>query len=223
MSQDLIELLRRFNRKERFFLVGDALGNPSFKLSEDFRERLGNEVGVSIPEDALAAMDYHLDWIAAAVLAHDKGSIDGEFFNTNDVFTGSQEDVDLLVAFKCERDENYHLIFVEAKAYASRGYASFTNSQMASKIGRLRTLFGDTVCKDARVKPKLCLISFSRPTERLKVKNWPQWAKREDSGRPYWIGLNEINSPKGRLKVSRCNGEGNSSNSGNNFGITTAD
>lgn len=63
MVSDLINLLQRFNRKERFFLVGHALGNKDFRLPEDFRLSLSSatNLGEEIPCDAFAAMDYHLD------------------------------------------------------------------------------------------------------------------------------------------------------------------
>ena len=44
MPHDLVKLLERFNRKERFFLVGDALGNHDFCLSDDFRRRLKDAI-----------------------------------------------------------------------------------------------------------------------------------------------------------------------------------
>ncbi|MBI4301278.1 MAG: hypothetical protein HY664_01570 [Chloroflexi bacterium] len=62
---EIIANLRLFNRKERFFLVGMALGNPKFKLIEQFRNQLNDKLGLFVPEDAFAAMDYHLDWIYA--------------------------------------------------------------------------------------------------------------------------------------------------------------
>jgi hypothetical protein len=34
--RDLIGILDRLNRKERFFLVGQALGNPSFRPTRHF-------------------------------------------------------------------------------------------------------------------------------------------------------------------------------------------
>jgi hypothetical protein len=37
MSIELVEHLRAFNRKERFLLVGQALGNPHFALGDSFR------------------------------------------------------------------------------------------------------------------------------------------------------------------------------------------
>ena len=41
----LLELLESFNRKERFFLIGDALGNRTFQLSNDFRARIWPSLG----------------------------------------------------------------------------------------------------------------------------------------------------------------------------------
>jgi hypothetical protein len=39
--EDLIRILKSFKRKERFYLIGKALGNPDFKLSPEFRELIG--------------------------------------------------------------------------------------------------------------------------------------------------------------------------------------
>ena len=54
---DLIEILRQFNRKERFFLIGQALGNREFSLDARFRKELGDEIGVEIPGNAFVALD----------------------------------------------------------------------------------------------------------------------------------------------------------------------
>ena len=62
---DLIHHLRSFNRKERFILLSDALGRDT--LGDAFRERLGEAIGVAVPDDALVAMDYHLDWLQMAL------------------------------------------------------------------------------------------------------------------------------------------------------------
>lgn len=65
-----IDNLDKLNRKERFFLIGMALGNPRFKLDPLFRQKLSEEFGVVIPDNVFVAMDYHLNWIyAAAALA----------------------------------------------------------------------------------------------------------------------------------------------------------
>ena len=70
----LIELLESFNRKERYFLIRQAVGG--FKLSDEFRRELGNATGLAIPQDAFAAMDYHLDWLTAALHAYERGNDD---------------------------------------------------------------------------------------------------------------------------------------------------
>jgi hypothetical protein len=60
---EFITYLRRFNRKERFFLVGWALGNREFRLAPAFSRGISSVVSLEIPRDAFVAMDYHLDWI----------------------------------------------------------------------------------------------------------------------------------------------------------------
>ena len=97
--QDLIELLDQFNRKERYFLICDALGLDKFSLSEEFCKRLEFMLGVTIPTDAQVWMDYHLDWLAAAVVKWHEPS-ESDVYSNTDLVRGSQQDVDLLVAFK---------------------------------------------------------------------------------------------------------------------------
>ena len=65
--QNLIKYLKDFNSKERFFLTGQILGNPSFTPSSEFREKLSALLEISIPADALSAMDYHIDWLYASL------------------------------------------------------------------------------------------------------------------------------------------------------------
>ena len=62
----LMEHLESFNREERFFLVGTALGNPDFQLSTDFQTKLNTAFGIQPPNSAFVAMDYHLDWLHAS-------------------------------------------------------------------------------------------------------------------------------------------------------------
>ncbi|MDE2668487.1 MAG: hypothetical protein OXI51_02405 [Chloroflexota bacterium] len=63
----LIEHLESFNRKERFILLKEALGEGTFRLDAGFRDTLGAAVDVTIPPNAFVAMDYHLDWIQMAL------------------------------------------------------------------------------------------------------------------------------------------------------------
>ena len=37
---NLLDQLRAFNRKERYLLIGHALGNPQFRLSDGFSQAL---------------------------------------------------------------------------------------------------------------------------------------------------------------------------------------
>ena len=93
----LIEHLRSFNRKERFFLLRHALGVSTFRLDKAFREALGDEMGLSIPNDAWVAMDYHLDWLQMAVYLAGKPKPPGPIRNEG-LIKANQEDIDLLVA-----------------------------------------------------------------------------------------------------------------------------
>ena len=203
---DLIELLSRFNRKERFYLIGQALGNREFSLSEGFRGKLidgPNGVGIEIPRDAFVAMDYHLDWIAASLFSCFKADATNArvFCNRNKVVTGTQQDIDLLIAFKA--GETYHLILLEAK-----GYSPWDNRQMREKAERLEKIFGpDGKEYQPKVKPYFFLMSSSLP-ERLEEDEWPSWI------RGHWRKLT-LEYPK--LKVTRCDSSGKSLATGDHF------
>ena len=175
---DLIEILESFNRKERFFLVAQALGKPKFTLSREFRLELGEKVGltaqgIEIPANAFAAMDYHLNWVhASLVLArytNTEDRVDG--LNTEAV-EQNQEDVDLLVAFK-DASGDYHLIFIEAKGYNTDGMSDglevIDNGQLKSKADRL-----DLILKPyPAVKHHFCLMSGKKPANfPPKWENW---------------------------------------------------
>ncbi len=185
---DLIKLLEQFNRKERYFLIRQALEFPqnSFQLSEDFRKKLGGELGIEIPCSASVWMDYHLDWIAASV-AQFKDP-EGKTFPKPDEQARkiTQRDVDLFVAFKADADGCYRLIFLEAK-----GYDYWNNRQMEPKAAQLKKIFGQGGKECPGVKPFFCLVSQSQPTN-LKTNSWPDWMwkkGKEDTDRFYWLKL----------------------------------
>ncbi len=188
---DLIEILESFNRKERFFLIAHALGQsdsgePAFSLSDSFRKDL------SIPADAcriFVAMDYHLDWLQAALhLYRDPGKT--EFSNEGKVIEGTQRDVDLLIAYQV--GETFHLILVEAKAYAS-----WDNGQLSCKGARLRKIFGDQGNCWPRVQPRFYIIGPE--PKRLKPKCLPEWMLND--GKLQWLPLRL--PKKKRWKVTR--------------------
>ena len=177
---DLIDLLSRFNRKERFFLIRQALGHEGgakgFTLAPGFRKKLGSVIEVEVPCTALAWMDYHLDWMAASLWAHRKpGYLDTIFPNPDQrVVTGTQRDIDLLIAFKT--GDNHHLVLLEAK-----GYDDWDNRQLAKKSKHLKEIFGPHGDKHPNVKPYFCLSSPEQ-SKNLKIEDWPTWMRRDGTG-----------------------------------------
>ena len=201
----LMEQLESFNRKERFFLIGEALGNRAFELSADFRARLREVFAIEPPSSAFAAMDYHLDWIHASLfLTLPENDEDATHPNTETVATGNQEDVDLLVAF--EEGDITHLLLVEAKAATG-----WTNKQLLSKAKRLEHIFGTDGAKYPQVKPHFGLMSPLRP-KGLKPQPWPVWLTKD--GEEIWF---ELKMPPGRRRVTRCDSEGKPSADGTHF------
>ena len=50
---DLIKVLNRLNRKERYFLFKSAVfGNTECKLCDEFIQKLNDKTSLSIPKDA---------------------------------------------------------------------------------------------------------------------------------------------------------------------------
>ncbi len=169
----LIDILESFNRKERYFLLVQALGlqteegGAGFKLEASFRKLLKERLScgktrIDIPSNAYVAMDYHLNWIAAALaLAR------GEENVRNELFEQSQEDIDFLIAFQ-ESDGPYHLVFLEAKGFSSNPselstkaqlFSHFTKGQLESKVNRLNNILKAHADKRPRVIPHFCLMS----------------------------------------------------------------
>ena len=190
----------------------NSAGEPAFSLSDSFRKQLNKNIDVAIPKEptepkeaVFVAMDYHLDWLQAALtLAHcqDRAhSQDGKYQFSNEgekgqVIEGTQEDVDLLVAFKTKAGKTIHLILVEAKAYSG-----WTNKQLSSKAERLRTIFGEDGKKWSDVQPYFCAIAPRDPNKSklLKRKCLPKWMLKNN--KLQWLCLQ---LPKReRRKVSR--------------------
>ena len=206
------EYLESFNRKERFFLVGAALGNTQFQLGAAFRERVGAEFGLDIPEDAFVAMDYHLDWIQASVYLPRDGSSGAQVHsNAAGLITGNSEDLDLIVAFV--GSGTTHLIMLEAKAYGS-----WDNNQMRSKSARLYRIFGPHGDVVPKVLPHFGLLSPRRPL-RLGTDGWPRWML-SPSGTPAWL---ELKVPRGRRQLTRSDATGTTAQDGGYFKVSESD
>ena len=191
---EIISNLKAFNRKERYYLVGSALGKPDFKLCEEFKEQVERAFGLSIPEDGFAAMDYHLDWIYASLTLSKYGA-ETRYSNVEKIVHASSEDIDFLIAFKLL--DVYHIILLEAK-----GVTLFSNKQLQSKIKRLAEIFGKEGGLWPGVVAHFAIVSPKEP-QRIKHDNWPAWAK--PNGKMKWIQLNIANGLK---KVVRCNESG---------------
>ena len=189
----MIENLQRLNRKERFFLIGMALGNPDFVLDSAFRQRLSAGFRVAIPDGAFVAMDYHLNWIhAAAALAFSTPNKEGVYDNADGAIDGTQEDVDLLVAFEDALGLN-HLIMLEAK-----GVTPFINSQFEHKMNRLKAIFHENGNRWPQIRTYFGLVS---PRDPVKLRRCvcPDWLRV--NGKIPWF---EMPIPPGRLEVFRC-------------------
>jgi len=189
--------LDRLNRKERYFLIGMALGNPMFKLSSAFRQKLSKKYGFTVPDTAFVAMDYHLNWIfVAAALAFDNPVKDNIFDNGGRIVDGTQEDVDLLVAFEDKSSMN-HVIMLEAK-----GFTAFSNRQFKHKMERIKSIFDEKGDRWPEVKPYFGVISSREPIK-LQADIYPSWLEVESK-----IPWFEMSLPDNRLILYGCDKQG---------------
>jgi len=208
--EKLIEYLRDFNSKERFFLIGQILDNPKFKPSEKFRKELGKTLGLQIPEQVFSAMDYHIDWIFASLELAAHGDTLRSHPNPNKIIKAQQEDVDFLIAY--DDNKQTHLIFIEAK-----GVTGFTNKQMDSKMERLKQIFGDSGNKYQNVTPHFILMAPSEPTTRLHSNKWPAWAKNTNKN----VICLKLSTPENLKSISRCNENGDENKKGTHWKIVS--
>jgi hypothetical protein len=71
---EFLATLDALNRKERYFVFTQATDNAELRLGPTFRRTLSTAVGFEVPESSRAYIDYHIDWIHAAVeLARNPG------------------------------------------------------------------------------------------------------------------------------------------------------
>jgi hypothetical protein len=220
-SLGLSVYLSKFNRKERFFVVADATGEesgelhePSLHLTEGFRSRLGDAIGTEVPAHAWAAVDYHLNWLHAALQwkagathPYQRGELASRFaVGGVELVSGNQEDVDLIVSWTGVGGVA-QVVFVEAKAYGS-----WANSQMGHKIPRLTAIVEQARSAGLDVEPRLVLSSPKRPVK-LRTDDWPAWALTRDGGLR-WMRLAAAGP---RLGVERCDDSGLRSSTGGSW------
>lgn len=196
--RNLIDRLKMFNAKERFLLIGQILGNTAFQPSETFLDELRAELSIEMPpaEKMFAAMDYHLDWIYAAVAMSDTTADNVQYPDASQGVNGTQEDVDFLLAW--QHDNSFQLVVIEAK-----GVTGWTNKQIESKAERLEFIFGKSGQKIANVTPHFVLMS-PRNSLNLRKNVFPEWMC--PGGRFHWMELKNIDN-FGTHRVGRLHGK----------------
>jgi hypothetical protein len=176
MASTIIDLLKAFNRKERYWVIKGALGQET-PLSQTFCDQLAQTLGLQpfAARNAWWAMDYHLDWLVAAGEAYrrkidpkDLGGIALSFTGREAGLTGTQEDVDFVVAH--DRD----LILIEAKAFGA-----WDNGQTARKgrrLSLLRKVFGlNETPLGSDLRLHFVLWSPSPPAKQKLGDEWREW------------------------------------------------
>lgn len=191
----LIDWLERLNSKERYFLVGHALGNKSFQPSNAFRKEIRDAIGIDVPTTAFAAMDYHIDWIYGSLFLSKSTKTTPVVRIKPDCVTASQEDIDFIIAF--DRPGGSAIILLEAK-----GVTGWSNSQMARKAARFKAIFGNGGQAWDAVTPFFALVSPRKPFE-LQTKGWPAWMS--PGGKVPWISLPNT---AGHTRIHRCDANG---------------
>lgn len=194
-THDLVALLRRFNRKERYWLLKAAHGNDFETLDPAFCDKLSSLTGVNVAKDSWWAMDYHWDWLSAAIQLYGNPDVPKTVCNKGKQIKGTQEDVDLLVAF------GKTLILIEAK-----GDTAWDQSQFDQKMARLRAL--EPFAKNQGISLHFILMSPSDP-EKLK------WNHGTDTTTPKnFMKLEMKDDVGGFVRVSRCDEKGVSDKDG---------
>ena len=193
----IIDYLRMFNRKERFFFIGMALGNPDFTLSGEFRHELLQTLHIEVPGDAFSAMDYHLDWIYGSLFLSSNDNSDQIHSDPDKHIKGTLEDTDLLVSYE-DANKACHILMLEAKFVLA-----WSNAQLNSKADRLKDIFGEDGRNWKGVIPHFAIVSPKKPSK-LKPSRWPEWMK--PNGEIPWMKLSMPN----RLlkKTTRCDESG---------------
>jgi hypothetical protein len=215
----ITETLRRLNRKERYWVVRTALGDPSRTLDGAFCKALEeklNDRDVSVDvSTAWWAMDYHFNWLFAALQVHCGKTNDGApaWDNASGAVQGNQEDIDLVVA------SGNDIILVEAKN------GSWSSDQLRSKIERLKLLKADDDgCVgegDRRIRLHLVLMSpkdANRGELGRLLEHAPAWMRRGDANAWRWLEL-QIDDPAPDWKVHRSNESGRKDKAGSYWTI----
>ena len=222
MSRTLVECLKLFNRKERYWLIRNALGQDGgeLPLSESFRRNLGKEIGTEIPADTWWALDYHIDWLFGALALDGAPDIDSATILKNPsvptaagrrLIRGTHEDFDFVVAF------DRTIVLVEAK-----GVTSWGNSQMSSKHQRLcewEQLSKDVLTgRKQTAEPARIIVVLMSPKESagLSKLDWPK-SVNDGGNAPKFLTMDFTGAPDKFRVPERCDGSGVASSTGDHW------
>lgn len=214
MNNELIKNLKSFNRKERFYLIGQMLGNPEFRMDDNQLDKISKLIGLTIPRKYFAAMDYHLDWIYASLYLtknNSKSCVERNFIEENGIaidyqISGTQEDVDFLLAFVDEKQIT-HLVMIEAK-----GDSYFSNGQLDSKNKRFKAIFGNENTWP-NVRPHFIICSPKKP-QKINIEE-PAYFIFKNS-KLLWL---ELNMSDVKNKVTRCNKDDKTCSNGKHWKV----
>lgn len=199
----LTQVLQRFNRKERHWLVRDALGSASRHLDRDFLGRVETVVRQRDPNfrmklGAWWATDFHIDWLVAAlhVLRSETDATTPQP-NGDGRVTGSQQDIDMIVA------SDSTLILIEAK-----GVGSWANQGLRDKVERLRRLTNVVLDKDGRVGPVQVHFLTCSPGDApdTSASDWPSWMTA--AGQPLHVRMQVVAEAGPLFRVEQCDADG---------------
>ncbi|BAV49371.1 Uncharacterized protein MLTONO_4468 [Mesorhizobium loti] len=227
MARTLVECLKLFNRKERYWLIRNALGErgKDLPLSNSFRKELGDVIKVAIPKNAWWAIDYHIDWLFGALVLDRARSVDNEptilenpIVSASDepirrFIRGTQEDFDFVVAF------SRTIILVEAK-----GVTSWGNDQIVSKHQRLcewrdfsHRVHVDGIQSTDPIRIFVVLMSPGQP-KKLKPLDWPSFVNG-DGKAPFYLTLDLSDAPEVFRVPVRCDDNRESAHDGDRWRI----
>jgi hypothetical protein len=204
---DFVPWLRRFNAKERAWVIENALGPTA--LSDSFRLRLSEKLALdeAIKPTAWWSIDYHIDWLFAALRCRELGADwgDGDSFLVEENpghYTYRIEDIDLVLC------DGRRVVLIEAKAYGAWG-----SEQIRSKMARLAPLAKLGAAQG--IEFHFVLMS-PKPPQKLTYGDWPaNWLA---NGQPAWLPL-EAPAKRG-LAINRCDETGKPSGKGQFYRIT---
>lgn len=182
LAASLVQNLKNLNAKERDHLMRFAyLGatqeyekNEALWLSDAMKAALEPHLSkdhLDKEEEkrrcVFAGMDYHLDWLYAALIRTCKGEESGPLDDGSECsddslrpIIGIQEDLDLLVVYADDQNR-VEILCIEAK-----GDASFNKVQLARKLTRLDRIFVASGAKKNSdwLKCKFLLIAPKAPS-----------------------------------------------------------